>query len=288
MNADQIANLVAIVMPKNSSALINYGTKDAIAITMHLNHQLHGQFYPYAHRFYLYATPTSLNEDFNPFTQSKNISILELLELLNDNDYKLVVQNYITHNLGSKLGNLLNFKYVQKNTETGQSTVTKITISDINKEKLINSLPTSLQEQINKQYSEDQTKWRKLNYEALISLAETIERKQLVVSATAFALIEHEIFYYLREKERKIYNELWVNNFVKLWKIFEQKDKIRLIDRLDNRQWAEILAVKPTNFDVIAKYISKGRQKFLKEEIDYIIERGLNYAEANKALRSLL
>ncbi|MCL2520392.1 MAG: hypothetical protein FWE37_05260 [Spirochaetaceae bacterium] len=287
IQAEQFKTLLGLTLVKNEQALLNYGSKEPLAMLMHLNHQLQAGFYPYAARFYLYANLQSLNENFNPFTGGKALTLIELLALFNEQDYKLIVQNFIVPKLGNKLGKLLNYKKVIRNAEGGQKIVTA-TVSDADSGRLITNLPPALQEAAGKELAENEEQWHSHNFEALKQLAEMVEKRQLEVSVTAHTLIESEIIYHLHEKERKAYNTMWDNDFVPRWKLAEQKDKIRIIDKLDNRQWAEILAVKPANFEVLSKYISSGRRKFLREEIDYILQRGLNYVEANGALKAVL
>ena len=286
MPADCFKSLLSLALPKDNQSLLNYGTKDGPAMVTHLNHQLQAKFYPYANRFYLYAHLSSLSEDFNPFTADKTLSLIELLMLLNEQDYKLIVQNFVIPKLGNKLGELLSYKKVVRSADGSQKIVT-VTITDVDNGRLIAGLPAMLQEGIPKQVAADEEQWHRQNVAALTQLAEMVEKRQLEVGPTTHTLIENEIIHHLHEKERKAYSEMWDNNFIPRWKLAEQKDKIRIIDKLDNRQWAEILAVKPANFEVVSRYISSGRRKFLKEEMDYILQRGLNYAEANGALRAL-
>jgi hypothetical protein len=280
---------VSQVLSHDSRMLMPYGSSRAEAVISHLQHQLTAVFYPYMARFYLYGGAASCTERFNPLTD-KHIGpplLAEMLMLLEEPDYKLVLQNFIIPKLGRNLGSALFYRRMVKN-KAGNIEPRLLSLTDFDVKAFVAQLPLAIRETLTKNASADYELWRGYNLEVLKELAGLIHNNNLLLSYRAKLLFEEEVLSYFNEKERLMYNSLWEKDFIARWKIAEPKEKIRMIDKLDNRQWAEILAVKPVNFEVLAKYMSSGRGQYLKEEIDYVIQRGIDYKEANSALRTFL
>jgi hypothetical protein len=282
-------NLCALVLNKESRYFLALGNLSFESLVLQLHHQFMSKFYPYQLRFYLYGAIECCYEHFNPLlsTPSQMASIPEILAVIDDHDCTIIMRNYLMVQIGQQLGPFL--YYVGKIRQADSSSRQEILcIKDSFTSRFVTNLAPNNLNEIKSSPAANYEVWQNNNLIFYKNLLTWVYNNKIELSELTHQLLHNEIGEVINYLAKEKFNRLWQKNFVPLWKVLSKLQRIRLIDKLNNREWAEIMAVNSDNLPIFQNYLSKGRYSYLKDEIDYIKMRGLNYEQAEKLLKKVI
>lgn len=215
------------------------------------------------------------------------VSVPELLRIMPFHDVKLIMENVLLARHSQHLNAL--FSYREKGEQKGQAVV-RWAAADWFKPEVMGYLPTRLGSEWAQQKPSASFKaWQELNGLVLDELVQAMREQRLELTASAVRLLQQLVMEPQQRHAKELFEQQFKGFYDEVWQGLATKKRNFVVQKLNNRQWAQILVCRPQLLLELYPHISRRRALYLEEELQYL-QQALqpDYAEAKRSLRVLM
>jgi hypothetical protein len=214
------------------------------------------------------------------------VSVPEILRIIDTVDAKLLIENFLLARYSQRLRALMS--YEEKNKDTGKFII-RMGTPDWFKSDFMQYLPTLLRGEWEQQKpSSSFAEWQDFNECLLVMVLEAVAQKRLELRSSTLRVLQQLIIEPRQKRAKELFEYHFNLFYIEVWRVLLGKRRAFLVQKLNNRQWAQILVGQPQLLLELYPYISQRRALYIEEELTYLQHAlQVDYAEAQRSLALL-